>query len=153
MTAPLPLWRCVDLRRVHLIGCTVRSAVDPEALPPAPLLHLEYEATATQTEAPAQVVGLVRLKVRGVVGEAEQEQHELFELNVQYRVVYALTQPCAVDAAALDRFANENVVFNAWPYLRELVQSLYYRMELPLPPLPRFTVSEDAGGVAQPAEG
>jgi hypothetical protein len=150
MSHALPLWQCVDLERVTLVGCTVQSNVNPDDLPANPLLRLEVDATAQMHADLAKLSCLVRLRVAGDLpnedngaGHGEQHQQSLFSIDVQYRVVYGLKRPCAPTEAELEVFAAQNGVFNAWPYLREFVQSTYYRLELPLPPLPSFTVGAE----------
>jgi preprotein translocase subunit SecB len=147
MSAELPLWQCVDLERVTLAQCAVRSTVDPDHLPADPVLHLDVNASATHLADTQRLVCLVRLLLRG---EAQAESSALFSVDVEYRVTYRLRPGCAPSAAQLEEFAGQNGVFNAWPYLREFVQSMYYRLELPLPPLPSFTVGAAAGGADAP---
>jgi hypothetical protein len=153
MSPDLPLWQCVNLERVTLVGCTVHSNVNPDNLPASPLLRLEVDASAQQEAGSARLSCLVRLRVAGDLGGAdpisertEGDHQSLFSIDVQYRVVYGLKHPCTPSEAELEAFAAQNGVFNAWPYLREFVQSTYYRLELPLPPLPSFTVGAEAGG-------
>lgn len=157
MSHDLPLWQCVNLERVTLVGCTVKSNVNPDDLPANPRLRLEVDAAAQQHAESSRLSCLVRLRVEGDLGSAdnsgkqgEQDQQTLFSIDVQYRVVYGLKRPCAPTEAELEVFASQNGVFNAWPYLREFVQSTYYRLELPLPPLPSFTVGAESGGADSP---
>jgi hypothetical protein len=44
----------------------------------------------------------------------------------------------------LTEFARANGVFNAWPYFRELLQTMLHRMELPSTVLPAFRVVQSA---------
>jgi hypothetical protein len=62
-------------------------------------------------------------------------------LQAAFDLLYELPKAKDFSAAALSHFANVNGVYNAWPYWRELVQSITVRMGLPPVVLPVFRIA------------
>ncbi len=63
-------------------------------------------------------------------------------VKVQYELEYHLPSDFRVTRPELNAFAKVNGVYNAWPYFRELVQSMTLRMDLPPIVLPVFRVPQ-----------
>jgi preprotein translocase subunit SecB len=70
----------------------------------------------------------------------------------RYRLIYQFegAPPATED---VDRFARMNGVYNAWPYLRELIQSTTLRMGLSPLTLPLYKVVSPVGPAKGPASG
>lgn len=63
-------------------------------------------------------------------GDEDEEGNESLRIYIcgSYELVYELDFKKVSDQDAIDVFADVNAPFNAWPYIRELVQSLTSRM-------------------------
>lgn len=92
-----------------------------------------------------------RLVLNVVVGFAisvstqEEPSADVLELGAEFELSYGLDSPPPTDHrdALLSAFAHINGTYNAWPYLREFVQSTTARMTLPPVVLPVFRVTPD----------
>lgn len=87
--------------------------------------------------------------------ESPQVGRQLLQVSATYALVYQLPKsapPVELQERLFESFASLNAVYNAWPYLRELVQSVTTRMGLPgvLMPLYRLPRSEEELGEARP---
>ncbi|HVV48742.1 MAG TPA: hypothetical protein VHO06_03705 [Polyangia bacterium] len=82
----------------------------------------------------------VRLDFLVEFGKVDKIAKSNLELTCSYMLDYSLDSPPPDDhrEELLDAFAKVNAVYNAWPYLRELVQNTFVRMSLPPPVVPVF---------------
>ena len=73
----------------------------------------------------------------------EKKGKELFHINSSFDLSYKTMPDESFSKADLEEFARVNGVFNAWPYFRELVQSMTIRIGYPpvTVPLLRFPKS------------
>lgn len=88
------------------------------------------------------------------VSTQEEPSADVLELGAEFELSYGLDSPPPADHrdALLSAFAHINGTYNAWPYLREFVQSTTARMMLPPVVLPVFRVTPEAGPrVGQPS--
>ncbi len=121
----------VALEQVALLSCNSSSELDPRQLPSqAPRLSLSQNCT-----------GLLeannRIQIRAcahLLGHINAEQ--VLSIQATYGVYYSLPPHLKPTQQDVDEFARRNGMFNAWPYLRELLGNLSGKMGLPLPPLP-----------------
>jgi preprotein translocase subunit SecB len=60
-------------------------------------------------------------------------------IDVTFSLTYSLTSLDEIDDEKVDAFGKMNAVYNAWPYVREFVQSTLARMGLPALTLPVLT--------------
>lgn len=84
---------------------------------------------------------------RAVVKE-DGHTNELLFVRSEFRAVYTLTTEERFDDGDLAEFANSNVVYNCWPYWRELLASTLMRFGAPPFILPSLAVrgrSVDSG--------
>ncbi|MGI6164298.1 MAG: protein-export chaperone SecB [Bacillota bacterium] len=66
-----------------------------------------------------------------VVDGKQSKSHEsMFNLEVMYEAVYTMEREPS-DSQFVQLFVNNNVIVHVWPYVRELVSNLAYRMNLP----------------------
>ncbi len=70
----------------------------------------------------------------------------LLELECCLEANYHLAPNFRPSEQHLASFRKVNVLFHCWPYLRELVQNITWRMGLILPPLPLLRVVSEADG-------
>lgn len=64
------------------------------------------------------------------VAEGEEPSEAIVECNATFRLLYSLKPEAEFDDEALEHFAAMNGAYNAWPYWRELVQSVSGRVGL-----------------------
>lgn len=89
----------------------------------------------------------VRIATKGGRKKAAGREATLLSLQAGLELIYELPHAKKFSATDLTRFANVNGVYNAWPYWRELVQSVSGRMGLPPLVLPVFRIPRiDQGG-------
>lgn len=81
-------------------------------------------------------------------GDEEAESDAVVHINSIFRLSYELPNAHVYPQEDLEEFASVNAVFNAWPYFREIVQSMLVRMGLPPVPIPLFRITN-----ADPAAG
>ncbi len=74
-------------------------------------------------------------------------------MTCSYLIEYGLDSapPSETRNELLQAFAKVNGVYNAWPYLRENLQTTCARMSVPPPLLPIFRVIKPSGKVSKNA--
>lgn len=92
----------------------------------------------------------VRMTRQGRGKRAVHRGPTTLSLQATFDLLYELPKTKDFSAAALSHFANVNGVYNAWPYWRELVQSITVRMGLPPVVLPVFRIPRRDGN-SQPS--
>lgn len=107
-------------------------------------LHMEhrasYEFIPENDEAPPVLVVTLSFDV---AIRAEASHQPVFQVRVVFNASYALNRGMPDEAAnSFDAFAQTNSVIHAWPYFRELVQSILWRSGLPPFPLPLFRITD-----------
>lgn len=74
---------------------------------------------------------------------AEQAKEDaLVSIEARFEIEYRLPEGFHVDPETLTAFAETNGIYNAWPYWREFVQSMFVRMGLPPLVLPLLRARE-----------
>jgi hypothetical protein len=138
--------RCVDLRAT----CDLQGKPGP--------LAVEYVAEASAT---ADAEG-ARILVYAVFGMQAGPENVPGSVLVQVKAKLELAYDCQrvedFNSGTLKSFAQLNGIYNAWPYWREIVQSLVARMGLPPLVVPVFRIPvrpQDAGPhpAPQPTKG
>lgn len=136
----------VTLEHVALLSCSARTLLDPLTLPEEPPnLQLRQDAEADFDPEHSRLTVFARARFVGL-----SRDEETLDIEATYRIHYRLPEGMVPTQRDVDEFAQHNGLFNAWPYLRELVSSLSARMGLPLPPLPLLRVG--ASGAPQLGE-
>lgn len=137
------LARDVELRGIHTVGISgalVQPGAEVVALAAAGGGNLQLrsehrhsfdEATSTLTAELAFILG---------IGPKEPKGHEVVHIEAKFVLVYGVkTAPPEADRAKLfEAFVAVNAVYNAWPYLREVVSSVGARLGTPSVLLPVF---------------
>lgn len=95
-------------------------------------LTLEYTATAENIRSDRFRV-LARIRV-----EASAEGKSVADVVATYRLLYTIPKGLEPSIEELNSFARVNGIHNAWPYWRELIQSVLSRMGLPPVVIPLF---------------
>ncbi len=137
----------VNLVQVSLVDLQAHTTLLPEALPSSPpRLLLDIEAEGVDHPDAALVEVTIRLAVEAATEEDGEDSP--LRITASYRVLYQRPPDHEPNEDDLRYFAENNGVFNVWPYWRELTHSLYGRMGVPLPPLPVFRVGRGVHGEA-----
>jgi len=124
----------VAIVSVQLRAATLETDFDPGAPPDDLEPRLRYRADYHLPDSDPD-----RLDVDvGLDFEADVAGETVMRLTVTYTVIYLLEAAAQYPADALGHFAALNGVFNAWPYWRELVQTVTGRVGLPSVLVPVF---------------
>ena len=137
----------VEIRDIRLVGL---SAQLKGKCPPSGseiVLMTEHNVTydfLSDTSLAVQV--LFTLKANG----PGQDGPEFFNLSASHQLTYTGDKLQHISADKITAFASINAVHNAWPYLRELIQSITGRMKLPPLTLPLLKVRRAKNRAARP---
>lgn len=145
-----PISSKVEIGSINLREAAVRSRIDPfDGAPDEVLLSQSFRATY-EVRNPDRIYVQVELNFQASeVSAADEEGAEpVVSLTATYGVTYRLEDVAEFDEAALNAFAELNGPYNAWPYWRELVNSVAGRVGLatvviPIFKLPVREVGED----------
>lgn len=136
MTTNLDLARIVatkvQLRSVALQAATVNAAVDqlspPPSLAPAQAHRARYRRSGDGGE---RLQVAMDFEFRAVAnGESDPTEADAVNLTATYLLEYSLPPDLELPEPALEQFAWLNGAYNAWPYWRELVQTVTGRVGL-----------------------
>jgi hypothetical protein len=109
---------------------------DPDDLPEQAEVQVAHEGHIT---GPPDEEGRFFVHATAEVRVVDPQQKEpALLVTVVFELAYRLPQGFAAETEELDAFAGVNGVFNAWPYLREFVQNMTTRMNVPPVVLPLF---------------
>jgi len=76
--------------------------------------------------------------VNFVVDMQNEDNTSIAEISVDYLLVYSIKDTKGLTKKHYDAFSTYNAVFNAWPYLREFIQNITSRMQIPTLTLPVY---------------
>jgi len=148
--------RNVDLRSVNLRYARVEASCEPEDIPEEASVDLQYRSSINKRKRrddPAAVELAVTVDFKfHVQRQDEDAPSDVILLEAGYLLVYALNPEAELEEECFDQFAEVNGPYNAWPYWRELVQSVTGRLGLPGFVLPVFRPAKKELE-APPAEG
>lgn len=121
--------RQVEFRSINLKEATVTSNVDPYAdLAIEMVYSQEYRAYYNiPVERADNLNVVVELRLRAAPPDSDLET---VSLNAGFLLTYNLPNPASRDVAALKAFAELNGPYHAWPYWRELVNTVTGRIGL-----------------------
>jgi hypothetical protein len=130
--------RHVELQAIALKSATVTCSADPTSPPIELVVHQGHRARSELSdEHPDRLVVYVDLRfgarppqVEEVPAEDEAPESQIATLNATYQLHYDLKDAANYPKDALQYFAELNGVYNAWPYWRELVQTVSGRVGL-----------------------
>jgi hypothetical protein len=128
-----------DINRVRLRSCASESADSiAEITPP---FSLEF------TEPKWKALGIRRDHLIIEVGvliqsfDSSADKKLVFRFNCTFQLEYQLRNGFVPTEEQMSAFAKKYGVFNSWPYVREMFQSLMQRMGLNPPVLPLLRVA------------
>lgn len=118
--------RQIELQSISLSSARVETSWDPVGAPPEVELDQGYRAWAEpHLETSDRLDVFVDLYFNAI-----EHEKNLVELGATYRLVYRLDHVAGFPSDTLQHFAELNGVLNAWPYWRELVQTVSGRVGL-----------------------
>lgn len=122
----------VQIRSIALRSARVESEIDPLAPPkelqPSQGYRARYERLGEHNEQLRVVMEFEFHAQR--LGEDEAPHDGVVHLAATYVLDYSLPENLELSANALEQFAILNGAYNAWPYWRELVQTVTGRVGL-----------------------
>ncbi|MFC4764742.1 hypothetical protein [Dyella koreensis] len=144
MTTNLELAREVGahvvLRSITLRNAHIDSNLNPLHVPSDVAMTQGYRSSFSQHEEDGrkQLIVLTDFKFSAKVGAGdnsdaegvEQSDEDLVALEATFQLIYSLPLELTVDEECYKHFAEINGPYNAWPYWRELVQSVTGRVGL-----------------------
>lgn len=77
-----------------------------------------------------------------LIATDKETQKKAFEIQVSFCIVYKIKADYKPQHDEVEAFGATSAIFNVWPYVRELIQSLVVRMDLPPFTLPPITISQ-----------
>lgn len=123
-----------ELKRVGLRQCHASLERTEDGLTGPFSIRISHSSVAN-----AIVGGILRIEARFQAQGYDSSEPPALLFNIEcafdldYQIQDETFEPTPQSVAA---FKDGNAIFNAWPYARELVNSLTSRMDLHAPPLP-----------------
>lgn len=141
----------VDLVRVHANALSARMIAPHRTVVEAMAKNevetkLSWSPTFDVQEVPSALI----IRIPFAVAIAPREaQAALVEVQVEFVLEYSLDSlpPNDMRPDLFEAFAKVNGVYNAWPYLREVVQNTIARMAIPPVVLPVYRVPKPKVGM------
>jgi preprotein translocase subunit SecB len=119
--------KCIEIENVYLKSLSVLRKNDPG---PDGVLTITYGPDShTLDEMLLNVLFSTRVKAESRVSSSDKRQ-TIATMKTLHVVKYKLKIENP-DEALINFFVQNNVIVNVWPYVRELVQSLSYRLDIP----------------------
>lgn len=126
-----------ELLDVRLKGVQAKAGEIPEKAEGKLKLDLNHRVKDTRVCGQSALFEVVLEMKASVESDAA---FVLFELECCLEAVYALKPGFAPSQRHFETFGRGNLLLHCWPYLREFVHNITWRMGLALPPLPLLRV-------------
>lgn len=129
----------VELTSVTLSAASVRSSIDPNKIPETLSVANRYRASFEKME--VENARSIRVSVDfgfDAFSDPDEVADKLVDLTATFLLIYTLSSDAQFEEEAVTHFASINGAYNAWPYWRELVQSVAGRVGLSGIVLPVF---------------
>ncbi len=98
-------------------------------------------------------VVLAAIEFNLVVTTKVEPDDPLISIRLAFELEYRrVAKDVPIADSDLERFARINGVYNAWPYIRELVASSIMRLGYPALTLPSLVIAPKSGGPKPPSE-
>ncbi len=127
----------VQVEDIHLVRLAAQRQFEAET--PPPIIQLGFDVKSAWDRESRRIRVTVDFSLRAFHEAPENPQTAPLFVEVGFALTYALTSDEGIDDEKVDAFGRMNGVYNAWPYIRELVQSTITRMSLPALTLPVLT--------------
>jgi preprotein translocase subunit SecB len=137
--------RNVDLDSINLRHAKLEAGIEPSEMPEEVSADIQYRTSIDKRSSKYIPSGIelavnieLRLQVKGRVGD---ESVQVLFLEAGYLLIYTPKTGATFEDSCLKHFSEINGPYNAWPYWRELVQSVTGRIGLPGLTVPVFRPS------------
>ena len=130
----------VEIEGVRLVEANVETKVRSPADTGA--VDLLVNRTAEIGERQDNGTFFVVAKIGAQLVSEEAKEEPLVSIETSFELQYCLPEGLRVEPQTLTTFAETNGIYNAWPYWREFVQSMFARMGLPPVVLPLLRARE-----------
>jgi hypothetical protein len=139
----------VQLADIRLVEVHSKNPRLPDENDEIMLFHRHVSKTPAAHDAGSPIEIHVVLKAR--VAPSAEDPEPFFEVSARFELTYLVPENFEATDAELKAFGDSNAVYNAWPYFREVVQSMAARMSLPSIVLPVYRVPLVAASDAESA--
>ena len=129
--------KLVQVEDIHLVRAVAERNF--ETGPPPPVIKLGFDVRSTWNRESQRIGVQVNFSFRAFYDESEDVLPPPLFVEVRFALSYLLASNDEIDEQKIDAFGKMNGVYNAWPYIREFVQSTLTRMSLPALTLPVLT--------------
>ena len=141
----------VEIEDVRLVEAKVETKVrSPSNAGAVDLLVNRTAEISEHQEENGTFFVVATMRAQLVPEQAEEEP--LVSIETRFELQYRLPKGFHVDPQTLTAFAETNGIYNAWPYWREFVQSMFVRMGLPPLVLPLLRAREMMGKTGEEKE-
>lgn len=127
----------VQIEDVRLVRATVRRELDSDE--PPPVLDFGFNVSTDFDRDTKRIRSKVFFSFDSYFKKENRSGPSPLHVDVGFALGYSLQSIDDIDDAKIDAFGKMNAVYNAWPYVREFVQSMIVRMGLPSLTLPVLT--------------
>lgn len=144
----------VALQSVTLKSATIDTALDPLALPGQVGMTQGYRSNFERVPTNDRDKLVVTVDFKFNAKEEDDSPSELVALTASFCLIYWLEPNVSIEDRCFRHFAEVNGPYNAWPYWRELVQSVTGRVGMAGVTIPVFRVTAtavDIPGETKPA--
>jgi hypothetical protein len=125
-----------ELENILLLTCTAKRALDA----------LSYEHVKADISSSSELLenndqsfsAKVSFGFKGC--PVEEEKNEIIKIEAEFLLKYKLHGKEGFSIDDLKAFCSMNPLYNAWPYWRELVQSMSNRMDTPVFTIPLLKI-------------
>jgi hypothetical protein len=131
--------RHVQLHSINLQDASLSARIDPLNVPEHLKLSQSYRARYERPDTrPGKIYVFVDFQFDAAPPEQGEGGTQSVHLEATYIVIYDLGNAADESEEALEQFAELNGAYNAWPYWRELVQTVTGRVGLAAIVVPVF---------------
>ena len=127
----------VQVEDIHLVRVAAQRNFETDE--PPPVIEMGFDVKSAWDRESKRIRVTVNFSFRAFQEGPERPQMAPLVVEVGFALTYVLTSDAGIDDEKVDAFGKMNGVYNAWPYIRELVQSTLTRMALPALTLPVLT--------------
>ncbi len=129
--------KVVQVEDIHLVRSAAERNFETDS--PPPVIKLGFDVRSTWNRESQRIQVNVNFSFRAFYDESDEVEPPPLFVHVGFVLSYELASDEGMDDQKVDAFGKMNGVYNAWPYIREFVQTTLTRMCLPALALPVLT--------------
>ena len=131
------LIRKVKIGDIRLVEAAVRRTIRSPKEIEKPEVVLKTATRVTDVDKSGVFFVLAFMQAQVVPRDSKEPA---VYVKAGFELRYRLPEGSSASRSELNRFAQVNGTFNAWPYWREFIQNMFARMDLPPLTLPLFRI-------------